>query len=391
MRGLKNPRFCMDTKLLSWIEIDRRAIQKNMANLGRLAGPRVLMAAAIKANGYGHGLPEMVAILQDTTAQYVALHSTAEADTARASGWDRRILMVGPVGPDDIDAVLRLDLEPTVFEPSFIDKLGRFCRRSQSKVRVHLKLETGTNRQGMTETELKKAVMAIKKYPMITVTGISTHFANIEDTTDHSYALGQLETFKQLAARLQKLGIKPELRHTACSAALLLFRDTYFDLVRPGIALYGYWPSRETYVSYRLSGGKNSILTPALSFRTRITQIKIVPTDSFIGYGCTYRTSTKSKIAILPVGYSDGIDRRLSNLGYVLIRGKRSPIRGRICMNLMMVDVTDIPGIKLYDVATIIGKDGAEKITADTHAGWCQSISYEVLAGLSPLIPRRIV
>jgi len=381
----------MDKKTLSWIEIDRKAIINNVANLSMLAGSKVAVAAAVKANAYGHGLREMVTILRSTPTPYIALHSTAEAETARAAGWEHKILMVGGIAPDDIDAIVRLDLEPTVFEPSFLETLGKFGRKLKMAVPVHLKLETGTHRQGLIEKELPKVAAILKKYRELTVVGISTHFANIEDTTDHSYARGQLQEFKRLAANLKKIGINPQTRHTACSAALLLFKNTYFDMVRPGIALYGYWPSKETYVSYRLGGGKNSILTPALSFRSRITQIKTVEADSFVGYGCTYRTSSRSRIAILPVGYSDGIDRRLSNLGYVLIKGRRSPIRGRVCMNLIMVDITDIPGVKLYDPATIIGSDGSERITADTHAGWCQTISYEILARLSPLLPRFIV
>ena len=381
----------MDKRILSWIEIDRKAVLRNVANLSRLAGPKVAMAAAVKANGYGHGLAQMVAILQDTSVPYLALHNTAEADMARCSGWDRKIMLVGGIAPEDIDAVFRLDIEPTVFELSFLKALGKFCRRSNLPARVHLKLETGTHRQGLLEKELVPAAKVLKDYPEITVAGASTHFANIEDTTDHSYARGQLAEFKRLVASLRKAGIIPRMRHTACSAALLLFADTYFDLVRPGISLYGYWPSKETYISYRLSGGRNSILRPALSFRCRITQIKTVAPDSFVGYGCTYRTSAKARIAILPVGYAEGIDRRVSNLGYVLIKGKRAPIRGRVCMNLIMVDVTDIPGVKLYDTVTIIGQDGSERITADTHAGWCQTINYEILARLSPLLPRFVV
>jgi alanine racemase len=381
----------METNVLSWIEIDRTAIVRNISNLSGLAGPKVAIAAAVKANGYGHGLTEMVTILKDTTTPYVAVHNTAEAETARAAGWDRRIMLVGGIAPGDVDAVIRLDLEPSVFEPEFIARLGKLCRLSRVPARVHLKLETGTHRQGLTEQELPKVGALLKRYPEIAVAGVSTHFANIEDTTDHSYAMEQLREFKKLVRRLRELGVRPPARHTACSAALLLFEDTYFDMVRPGIALYGYWPSKETYVSYRLGGGENSILTPALSFRTRITQIKTVAADNFVGYGCTYRTSARSRIAILPVGYYEGIDRRLSNLGYVLIKGKRSPIRGRVCMNLIMVDITDIPGVKLYDTATIIGNDGAERITADTHAGWCQTINYEILARLSPLLPRFIV
>lgn len=381
----------MKRTTLSWIDIDRRAITRNVTNLAGLAGPKVEVAASAKANGYGHGLAEIVNILSDTTVSYLALHNTGEAESARSAGWTRKILLVGGIAPEDLDAVIRLDLEPTVFEPSFLELLGRVCRKSHLSVRVHLKLETGTHRQGLCEKELDAVAAIVKKYPELAITGVSTHFANIEDTTDHSYAMAQLRQFRRLVSVLRRHGIRPRMRHTACSAALLLFRDTYFDLVRPGISVYGYWPSKETYVSYRLGGGENSILRPALSLFARITQIKTIAADSFIGYGCTYRTSTNSRIAILPVGYADGIDRRLSNLGYVLIKGRRAPIRGRVCMNLIMIDVTDIPGVKLYDTATIIGRDGDEQITADTHAGWCQTINYEILARLSTALPRYIV
>ncbi|NMC43835.1 MAG: alanine racemase [candidate division Zixibacteria bacterium] len=378
-------------KHLTWIDIDRKTILANVRNLGRLAGTKVALAAAVKANGYGHGLAEMTAILMDSPVEYLALHSTLEAEAAREAGWDRKILLVGGIAPEDIDAVLRLDIEPTVFDIGFIESLGRLCRRSKTAARVHIKLETGTNRQGFNRKELDRAATVLKKYPELKVEGASTHFANIEDTTDHTYAMYQLDRFKALVEQLKAKGIVQYRRHTACSAALLLFKDTYFDLVRPGIALYGYWPSKETYVSYKLEGGRNSILKPALSWYSRITQIKTVEADSFVGYGCTYRTSTRSTIAIIPVGYCDGFDRRLSNLGYVLVKGKRAPIRGRICMNLTMIDITDIPGVKVYDTVTIIGTDGKEQITADTHAGWCQSINYEVLSRLSPLIPRQVV
>lgn len=350
-----------------------------------------MLAPAVKANGYGHGLGEIVSILSDTEIPYISIHSTAEAEAAREAGWNRKIMMVGPVAPDDIDAIFRLDVEPIITEPTFVSKLGRFCRKSKTSVRVHLKFETGTNRQGMNQKELSRAATALKKYPEISVAGISTHFANIEDTTDHTFAMNQLKQFKSMSGYLTKLGIKPKLKHTACSAALLLFKETYFNLARPGIALYGYWPSSETYVSYRLGGGTNKILAPALSLYSRITQIKTVKAGDFIGYGCTYRASSKSKIAVLPVGYSDGIDRRLSNLGYVLIKGRRAPIRGRVCMNLMMVDITNIPAVKLYDIATLFGKDGKEKISADTHAAWCQSINYEIISRISPALPRYIV
>jgi alanine racemase len=299
--------------------------------------------------------------------------------------------MVGPVAPEQAEAVIRLELEPTVVEPKFIRALGGLCRTSGMKAKVHIKLETGTHRQGVEGKALEAVLSALRRYPELIVEGASMHFANIEDTTDHSYAKKQLTRFREQLRELRRKEIKPRLSHTACSAALLLFENTYCDMVRPGISIYGYWPSKETYVSYRLQGGKNNALQPALSFRAKITQIKDVPSGRFIGYGCTYRTTTRSRIAILPVGYADGVDRRLSNLGYVLVRGRRAPIRGRVCMDLVMIDVTNIPRVKAYDTATLIGSDGAETISAATWADWCGTIHYEILARLSPLLPRRIV
>ena len=189
---------------------------------------------------------------------------------------------------------------------------------------------------------------------------------------------------------MSALKIKPRLLHTACSAALILFDKTRLDLVRPGIAAYGHWPSKETYLSYRLQGGSNDLFKPVMSWRTRVTQLKQVPADSFIGYGCTYRTTAPAKLAVLPVGYADGYDRKLSNLAYVLIKGRRAPVRGRICMNLMMVDVTDIKGVRLGEEVTLMGRDADEILTAEQLAAWAGSINYEILARLSPLIPRVV-
>ena len=181
------------------------------------------------------------------------------------------------------------------------------------------------------------------------------------------------------------------MRHTACSAALLLFEKTKFDLVRPGIAFYGLWPSKETYLSYRLQGRSNKILKPALSWYTRVIQIKDVSPNSFIGYGCTFRTTSQTKLAVLPIGYYDGYDRSLSNLAHVLIRGKRAPVRGRVCMNLMMVDISDIPGIKLEEPATLIGENGEEAISADLLADWANTVNYEILSRINEKIPRIVV
>jgi|WetSurMetagenome_2_1015567.scaffolds.fasta_scaffold147980_2 alanine racemase len=380
----------MQKEHLTWLEIDSKAFAANMKTIRALAGKR-LIAAAVKANGYGHGLQQMISLLSKEKVEYIAVHSLDEAALARESGWGKNILVVGYIPLSHLESVFDLNLEPTVYNRETIIALGKLAGKYKHQANVHLKVETGTNRQGVELGKIENIISTLKKYSNLNLRGVSTHFANIEDTTDHSYANSQLSQFNHIVSLIKKLGIRPEYRHTACSAALLLFEDTKFEMVRPGIAIYGLWPSKETYLSYRLAGGSNNILNPMLSWKTRVIQVKDIPTDSFIGYGCTYRTTARTKLAVLPVGYSDGYDRSISNLGYVLIKGKRAPLRGRICMNLMMADVTDIKEVKLEEPVVLLGQDGSEKITADQMAGWAGTVNYEIISRIDKSIPRLIV
>jgi alanine racemase len=380
----------MIKKHLQWLEIDSKAFHKNIRALKNLAGSRQI-AAAVKANAYGHGLPEILSLLKKEAVSYIALHSLEEAILARRCGWDRNILMVGYIALSELEATLEYNLEPTVYSTRVVSRLGKLAEKYRKKIHIHLKVETGTNRQGLEPAKIKDAVAALKKNRWLNLKGISTHFANIEDTTDHSFANGQLRLFNKTVLDVKKSGLKPKYRHTACSAALLLFDKTKFELVRPGISVYGLWPSKETYLSYRLMGGTNKILTPILSWYARIIQIKDVAANDFIGYGCTYRTSSKTRLAVLPVGYYDGYDRGLSNLSHVLIRGRRAPVRGRICMNMMMVDITDIPGVRREDPVLLLGHDGREKISADFLANLANTVNYEIVSRLNNKTPRIIV
>ncbi|UCC45379.1 MAG: alanine racemase [Candidatus Zixiibacteriota bacterium] len=377
---------------LVWIELSRSALKRNLDSLIELAGGRQ-MAVCVKANAYGHGLPQIVCLLAGREEiDYLSVHSLQEAIDCREAGWTRKILVLGPIPSDCLDAVISYDLEPVIFELHTLRRLGAMADKARREIRTHLKLETGTNRQGITEKELPRFSAAFKKYRFLgRPFGVSTHFANIEDTTQHDYAQSQLTQFRKMVTRLDHLGIRPKIRHTAASAALILFEKTHFDLVRPGIAAYGHWPSKETYLSYRLQGGKNGIFRPVLTWKARITQLKDLPTDSFIGYGCTYRTTSPTRLAVLPVGYFDGFDRKLSNQAYVLIGGRRAPVRGRVCMNLTMVDVTDVKGVKVGDEAVLIGRQGHEILAAEQLAGWAGTINYEMLARLSSDIHRRLV
>ncbi|PKK83695.1 MAG: alanine racemase [candidate division Zixibacteria bacterium HGW-Zixibacteria-1] len=380
----------MNKRYLTWIELDSKALRKNIATIRRLSGKRKI-AVAVKANAYGHGLKEIISLLEAEDVEYIAVHSLDEAAASRAFGWKRHILVVGYIALSDLEAVVDLNLEPTVYNAETINRLGRLAKRVEKTIDIHLKVETGTNRQGVEESRLPGIIEIIKKHPGLNLKGVSTHFANIEDTTNHEYANNQLKQFNRLVSAIRAHGLKPVYRHTACSAALLLFDDTKFELVRPGIAFYGLWPSKETYLSYRLQGGSNNILSPILTWKTRIIQIKEVPSDAFIGYGCTYRTTSKTRLAILPIGYYEGYDRSLSNLAYVLIKGKRAPVRGRICMNLAMVDITDIKGVRLEDEVVLLGSDQKEKVTADQIADWAKTVNYEIISRINGNIPRLII
>lgn len=375
--------------LLQWIELSKSALKKNIQALHKLAKGKAL-AICVKGNGYGHGLEQIVGqLISMPEVGYLTVHTLEEAASCREIGWTKPIMLLGPFPHNEAAEIIRLDLEPVIFDRQSLSCLGKAADKANVKLRTHLKLETGTQRQGVSEKELPGfAAIYRKQRSLGKPYGASTHFANIEDTTRHDYAESQLQQFRKMIKRMAQLKIKPQICHTASSAALILFEKTHFQLVRPGIGTYGHWPSKETYLSYRLHGGRNDLFRPVLSWKTRITQVKQLPTNSFVGYGCTYRTSAPTRLAVIPVGYHDGYDRGLSNLAYVLVRGKRAPVRGRICMNLSVIDITDIKGTKIGDEVTLVGRDSSEVLDIEQLASWAQTINYEILSRLNPSIPK---
>ena len=283
-----------------------------------------------------------------------------------------------------------------VYNKETIKRFGSLASKSfKNKINVHLKVETGTSRQGLEKEKLLELAKFIKKYSQIEIEGIYTHYANIEDTTNHSYAQQQLKRFKEAVELLEKNNIKIPMKHTACSAEVILFPKTYFNIVRLGISTYGLWPSKETFVSAQDKNRKIN-LEPALTWKTRIAQIKDIKAGTPISYGLTEKISQASKVAILPIGYWDGYDRKLSSIGNVLIKGKRCKVLGRVCMNMIIVDISYLAsfgkreGVKLEDEVVLLGKQGKEEITADELAQKIGTINYEVVARINPLIPRVV-
>lgn len=381
----------MSAHPLLWVEIDRDALRHNIRLFRKLIGPGKKLLAVVKANAYGHGLLEVSRLSLAEGVDWLGMHSLDETLALREAGVKAPLLILGAVALDGLKAAVEADARLTIYNPETVDRLSSVCRRLGRKARVHIKVETGTNRQGVPEKQLLKLVRRVQKEPGLILEGLSSHFANIEDTTDTAYPDFQLENYKRAVNLLEGHGFDIPVKHMSCTAATILFPRTHFDMARVGIGLYGLWPSKETYLSCLHQHLSPLKLKPVLSWRTRVVQVKAVAKGSFVGYGCTYRTTRPSRLAVLPVGYSDGYARNFSSTGHVLIRGRRAPVRGRVAMDFIMVDVTDIPGVKLEDTATLLGRDGRETISAEQLAAQAGTISYEILARINPLLPRRVV
>lgn len=372
---------------VSLIEISKKSLVSNVGRFRKIISKKVKFLAVVKANAYGHGL-EIIASLIADCVDWFGVDNIEEALTLRKTGIKKPILVLGHVPQKDLKLAADNDVALTVYTEEVIDAL----KKLNKKVRVHLKIETGTNRQGVGLNDALKLAKLIKKnQDKVFLEGISTHFANIEDTLDPSFAKLQLSLFKKTIKLLSGQGINPPLKHTAASAATLLHKNTHFNMVRLGIGLYGLWPSRETQIAANINNGSEIKLLPVLTWKTKIAQVKTIKPGEAVGYGRTWFASRPTKIAILPVGYYDGFDRKFSNNGRILANGKFAPIIGRVAMNMIVADVTDIKNVKLEDEVVLIGKQDRNEITADELAARAGTINYEVISRVNPLIPRVVV
>jgi alanine racemase len=377
--------------LAQWIEISGKSLVHNLAEFRRLVGPGKKIMAVVKANAYGHGIVPTARILAANGADWLGVHSLEEGRALREAGIVLPILVLGYVPLDSLEEALLGDLRLVVTNTQTIRRLAAAARRHGKKARVHIKLETGTHRQGVAEREVFAFVEAVRSRPELVLEGLSSHYANIEDTTKHEYPRFQMDVFRRVSAGLKTRGIRIPLRHFSCTAATILFPETHFDMARVGIGLYGLWPSKETYLSRLMQKKEPLALEPVLSWKARVAQVKDVPADSFVGYGCTFKTTRRTRLAVVPAGYYDGYGRSLSNSSHVLAHGRRAPVRGRVAMDFLTVDVTDIPAVRIEDVVTLIGRDGGEEVSADDLASLSGTINYEIVSRINPGIPRFVV
>lgn len=371
------------------IEINSQNLIHNLTQFHKLTNKPLMFV--VKANAYGHGIEEVIDITRDLPfIGCYAVDAVEEALIIHRKAPGKKILVIGWADSDQLEKIILNDFEMVAPSLGYLEEVETVASRLNRTARVHLKIETGTMRMGMNPEDVLQMnqTSGWNPSPHVRVTGLYSHFANIEDTTDHSYAEKQLEIFHQLLNRVDHQGL---VKHFSCSAATLLFPKTYFDIVRIGISAYGFWPSKPTYVSYIEQGKPRLELKPVLSWYSRVAQVKELTQGDSVGYGLTYRAFSDSRMIVVPVGYYDGYDRKLSNVSTILVNGIKAPVRGRICMNMFMAEVTHIPNVKPGDRVTLVGVEGNEKITVDHLADLAGTINYEMVARVNPLIPRFVV
>lgn len=370
----------------TWVEISASAVKKNIRTIISVLPKSTVLLSVVKANAYGHDARIMARLALAAGAQWLGTDWVDDVALLREVAPQTPILLLGYTPHDRIADAIALDARLTVYDLATIRAIGK----TNKLARVHIKIETGTTRQGILPQELPALIREIKKFPNIVLEGLSTHYANSEDAHDSSYAMKQLTRFREAVALAEQAwGAPILLKHTACSAAALLYPQTCFTMVRVGIAQYGLWPSQETK-KVVMKQHKTFSLTPVLSWKTIIAQIKKVPKGTPVSYGLTLVTKRDTMIAVLPVGYFDGYVRAGSSAVRVLIRDRFAPVLGRICMNMCMVDVTNIPGVRVEDDVILIGATKKNTITADEIAERSNTISYEVVTRIAQHLPRIV-
>lgn len=369
--------------MLTWLEIDSRAIAHNLRQFKKLAGRHVLLMPVIKANAYGHGFLNVARICQQNPdADRICVVSLQEALELIKNKITKKPILILSFFDHNEKGLIAAAKNNVIFplynldDASILNKTGKKVGKT---IKIHLKIDTGASRLGILPDEALAFVKQIKKFSWLEIEGLWSHFASSED--DFSYTKNQHAVLKLVDENLKKLGFVIPIKHIACSAAAMAYQFTREDALRVGLGLYGLYPNKNMGIIK---------LKPALSWHTTIIQVKTVSAGVKIGYDGTFTANRPTKIAVLPIGYFDGYDRRLSNRGSVLIKGERCSILGRICMNICMVDVTNL-SVKAGDKVTVIGREKTKNISLDDLAKWCETINYEIASRINPLLPRLTI
>lgn len=372
----------------AWVEVNLGAIQNNARRLKEIIGAGAELMAMVKANAYGHGAVETARAALRGGATWLGVYSAGEGVELRQAGIHAPILVVGPTPAEWAPTALAYDLTLTLSSREYAAPLAAVARRLGTRARLHVKIDTGMTRLGLSASTAADEIRTLAQDEALEIEGLYTHFAVADEPHARgitnwgtNYTRRQLEVFLRVADELARAGITIRYRHVANSAGCIHFPEARLNLARSGILLYGLHPSREVP---RPAG-----FEPALAFKTRLALVRDTPPGTFVSYGATFETTRRARIGVLMTGYADGFRRGPQNYGEVLVRGKRAPVVGRVCMDQAMIDVTDIPDAQAGDEVVLIGKQGKDEISAEEVAARLGTNNYEVVTTISPRVPRR--
>lgn len=369
----------------TWREINLSNLEHNYRALRAMLQPECRFLGIVKANAYGNGAIPVARKLEALGAEYLAVACVDEAVDLRLAGVKTPILILGSTPADYADELLELDLTQTVFDLDTGSALSEAARKAGKTLKIHVKLDTGMSRLGFLcdDDHMDASVAQVAELcalPGLNHEGAFTHFSDSDGCEE--YTMLQFTRVMDALQKLRDRGVTFEIRHCANSGAVLKYPCTHLDMVRPGVALYGHYPDTSC------EGLDGPGLLPVMELKSRISAIRSLPAETVVSYGRTYTLKRDSRLAVLPVGYADGLHRVCSNQMDVLVHGRRAPIVGRVCMDMCMADVTDIPEVKAGDVATVYGSDGGEYLPVEEAANAAGTIQYELLCAISERVPR---
>lgn len=371
--------------LRTWLEIDRKALKNNYQTFRKIIPKKTQLMSVVKSNAYGHGLNDFSQEMEKLGIDWFGVDSAVEALSLRRKGIKKPILILGHTLPEMVEEVTKNKISLTISSFEALENLKKI--NSKEKAKVHIKVDTGMGRQGFLLKDLQKVLSKVKSLESkIEIEGLYTHFAAAKNPAFPKYTLGQIDEFKEWAEVFKKAGYKP-INHAAASSGTLIFLQSHFDMVRVGVSMYGLWPSPEVE-AYCKDKYK---LVPILSWKTVIGEVKTLKKGSQVGYDLTEELQKDSQVAICPIGYWHGFNRAFSSIGRVLVKGQRAKVLGRVSMDMIIIDVSGIKGVKVGDEVVVLGKQGKEEVTADELAHLAGTINYEIVTRINPLIKKLYI
>lgn len=378
----------------SVIELSKEALINNLTFLKKEMGENVRISSVVKGNAYGHGIKEFVPLAQQCGMNHFSVYSADEAlEVYKSLGKPSTIMIMGMAENEQLEWAVEKEIEFFVFDMERLKQAVEYSAKIKKPSKIHIEIETGMNRTGFSGKELLQVFKTLNENrDLLSINGLCTHFAGAESIANYVRIQKQLKVYNRIYKWFIKNGITPKYRHTACSAASMSYPKSRMDLVRIGIMQYGFWSSRETFISY-INGmqDKSDPLQRIISWKSKVMSTKKVKTGEFIGYGTSYLAQRDMTIATIPVGYAHGFGRKLSNQGRVLINGHRVSVIGMVNMNLITVDISNIPETKKGDEAVLIGSQGDLTISVASFSELINQPDYELLTRLNRDIPRKVV